>query len=44
MNSSMFTSDRTTHIEIVMTAVLATALVISVGILPSPVTLIGKRR
>jgi hypothetical protein len=37
MNSSFFTSDRATHLKIGLTALLATALVIVVGIYAKPV-------
>ena len=36
MNSSMLTSDRATHLKIGMTAALATALVIVIGIYAKP--------
>ncbi len=36
MNSSMLTSDRTTHLKIGMTAALATALVVVIGICAQP--------
>ena len=36
MNSSMLTSDRATHLKIGMTAVLATALVIVIGVYAKP--------
>ncbi len=38
MNSSMLTSDRATHLKIGMTAVLATTLVIVVGMCAKPAT------
>jgi hypothetical protein len=37
MNSSFFTSDRATHLKIGLTALLATALVIVVGVYAKPV-------
>lgn len=36
MNSSLLTSDRATHLRIAMTAVLATTLVIVIGICAQP--------
>jgi len=36
MNSSLLTSDRVTHLKIGITAVLATALVIVIGIYAKP--------
>lgn len=36
MNSSLLTSDRATHLKIGITAVLATALVIVIGICAQP--------
>ncbi len=36
MNASMLTSDRATHLKIGMTAVLATTLVIVIGICAQP--------
>jgi hypothetical protein len=37
MNSSFFTSDRATHLKIGLTALLATALVVVVGVYARPV-------
>jgi len=37
MNSSLLTADRTTHLKIGLTALLATALVFAVGIFANPV-------
>ena len=37
MNSSLLTSDRITHLKIGFTAILATALVLAVGIFAKPV-------
>jgi hypothetical protein len=36
MNASMLASDRITHLKIIMTAVLATSLVIMIGIYAKP--------
>ena len=41
MNSSMLTSDRLTHVKIGLTAALATAVVIVVGMYATPPSSVG---